>query len=228
MNADESLLLSCATFIGYWGIDYKLHDFGFRGCTSVEQSVIGGCAHLLSFSGSDTMSACYYAQMSLNHGKPVAQSIPATEHSVMTAWKNEKLAIENMIEKFGGANAVFAIVQDSYDYDNALRKVLPAVAAAHKEKGGTMVLRPDSGDPVECILSALDAGEKAGFEVVKNSKGYKVLKGLAAIQGDGIDYRVVRDILAATKAAGWSAANVAFGMGGTLKNIARAQLCWSD
>ena len=43
---------------------YKLHDFGLRGCTSVEQSVIGGCAHLLNFAGSDTMSACYYAQVS--------------------------------------------------------------------------------------------------------------------------------------------------------------------
>ncbi len=41
----------------------RLHDFGFRGCTSVEQSVIGGCAHLLSFTGSDTMSAAYYAQV---------------------------------------------------------------------------------------------------------------------------------------------------------------------
>ncbi len=36
-----------------------------RGCTSVEQSVLGGCAHLLSFVGSDTMSAAYYAQVGL-------------------------------------------------------------------------------------------------------------------------------------------------------------------
>lgn len=41
---------------------------------------------------------------------------------------------------------------DSYDYTNALTKVIPSVAAAHKAKGGLMVLRPDSGDPVECIL----------------------------------------------------------------------------
>jgi hypothetical protein len=41
----------------------RLHDFGFRGCTSVEQSIIGGCAHLLNFGGSDTMSAAYYAQV---------------------------------------------------------------------------------------------------------------------------------------------------------------------
>lgn len=58
----------------------RLHDFGFRGCTSVEQSVIGGVAHLLNFDGSDTMSACYYAQFVLNGGRPIAQSVPASEH----------------------------------------------------------------------------------------------------------------------------------------------------
>lgn len=64
----------------------RLHDFGFRGCTCVEQSVIGGVAHLLSFDGTDTLSAAYYAQFALNEGRPVGMSIPATEHSVMTSW----------------------------------------------------------------------------------------------------------------------------------------------
>lgn len=41
----------------------RLHDFGFRGCTCVEQSVLGGVAHLLNFDGSDTLSAAYYAQV---------------------------------------------------------------------------------------------------------------------------------------------------------------------
>jgi nicotinamide phosphoribosyltransferase len=41
----------------------RLHDFGFRGCTCVEQSIIGGCAHLLNFDGTDTMAAAYYAQV---------------------------------------------------------------------------------------------------------------------------------------------------------------------
>jgi nicotinamide phosphoribosyltransferase len=69
----------------------RLHDFGFRGCTSVEQSVLGGAAHLLNFTGTDTMPAAYYVQMHLNNGRPIGQSIPATEHSIMTAWKTEKV-----------------------------------------------------------------------------------------------------------------------------------------
>lgn len=40
----------------------RLHDFGFRGCCTVEQSVLGGVAHLLNFDGTDTLSAAYYAQ----------------------------------------------------------------------------------------------------------------------------------------------------------------------
>lgn len=79
----------------------RLHDFGFRGCTTVEQSVVGGCAHMLNFDGTDTMSAAYYAQFHLNDGQPVGMSIPATEHSVMTCWPDERAAIFNMIQHFG-------------------------------------------------------------------------------------------------------------------------------
>lgn len=61
-------------------VSTKLHDFGFRGCTCVEQSVVGGLAHLLNFEGTDTMSAAYYGQYALNGGKAVACSVPATEH----------------------------------------------------------------------------------------------------------------------------------------------------
>jgi nicotinamide phosphoribosyltransferase len=44
---------------------------------------------------------------------------------------------------------------DSYDYVNALEKVLPTIATTKVGKGGVMVLRPDSGDQVEVVLLAL-------------------------------------------------------------------------
>ena len=196
-----------------WQVVYKLHDFGFRGATCVEAALIGGVAHLLSFEGSDTMPACYYAQFELNDGKPVAMSIPATEHSVMTSWDTELEAVMNMVDKYG--HGVFATVADSYDYTAFLRDILPVVAPLVKEKGGTHVVRPDSGDPVSCVLEALEYCEKAYGSYV-NSKGYKVLYNSAVIQGDGINHFTVRDILKAVTDAGWSAVNVAFGMGGGL------------
>lgn len=194
-------------------VSSRLQDFGFRGCTSLEQSVLGGCAHLLNFVGSDTMSASYYAQFTLNGGRPVGQSIPATEHSVMTAWPTEKAAMENMMDKFG--RGLFAVVMDSYDYAAALSEVLPSVASKKVEKGGYMILRPDSGDPVEAVLMALAAGDKV-FGSTVNARGFKVIQGCGVIQGDGINIDTMRKISDAVEVAGFSAENVAFGMGGGL------------
>ncbi|HSH01669.1 MAG TPA: nicotinate phosphoribosyltransferase [Anaerolineae bacterium] len=196
----------------YWLLASRLHDFGYRGATSDEQAMLGGVAHLLNFDGTDTMNAAWYAHQ-LNDGEPFAQSIPATEHSVMTSWRTELDAVENMITQFG--DGLFATVADSYDYNAYLETVLPAVAAKVKEKGGTMVVRPDSGDPVTMVVKALDACARH-FGYTTNDKGYKVLLNSAVIQGDGIDYFIIQDILDATLEAGFSAQNVAFGMGGGL------------
>lgn len=204
-------------------IPSRLHDFGFRGTTSVEQSVLGGLAHLLNFEGSDTMSACFYGQFNLNNGKPIATSIPATEHSVMTSWETELDAVVNMVNQYG--HSVFATVADSYDYEKFLNTVLPLVAPVVKAKGGTHVIRPDSGDPIWSVLEGLRACEKH-YGCTKNSKGFKVLNNSAVIQGDGINYEIVRDILDATMAYEFSVQNVAFGMGGGLlqKNCNRDTL----
>jgi nicotinamide phosphoribosyltransferase len=198
-----------------WLLNYKLHDFGFRGCTTVEQSVAGGVAHLLNFKGTDTMSAAFYAQYYLNEGKPIGESIPATEHSVMLSFgrdktpfnggtKNEYEAIENMIEQFG--NGLFSCVMDTYDYYNTIFRLIPASYEKKKAKGGAMVLRPDSGEPkwvvmdaliaIECMLLSdptvgdkiyekLDAGQYLSFFIY----GYSV------IQGDGVNLVTIGEIL---------------------------------
>jgi len=196
-----------------WLINYKLHDFGFRGCATFEQSVIGGSAHLLNFKGSDTMSACYYAQFVLNKGKPIGESIPATEHSVMTAWKTEQDAIENMIKKFG--DGLFACVLDSYDYEHCLAKVLPAIKEKKEAKKGHFVMRPDSGDPKESVLMGLHYGEKC-WGTIENKKGFKIINNASVIQGDGVDYSTIKIILRAVMDEGYSAADVTFGMGAGL------------
>eukprot|EP00201_Polytomella_parva_P021489 CAMPEP_0175040196 /NCGR_PEP_ID=MMETSP0052_2-20121109/1109_1 /TAXON_ID=51329 ORGANISM="Polytomella parva, Strain SAG 63-3" /NCGR_SAMPLE_ID=MMETSP0052_2 /ASSEMBLY_ACC=CAM_ASM_000194 /LENGTH=347 /DNA_ID=CAMNT_0016302341 /DNA_START=778 /DNA_END=1821 /DNA_ORIENTATION=+ len=159
------------------------------------------------------MSAAYYAQYALNNGKPVGQSIPASEHSVMTSWPTELLALENLIENFG--SGIFACVMDSYDYGKALAQLLPAIASKQIGKGGCIVLRPDSGDPIEAVLQALHAADKV-FGSTINSKGYKELRGCGVIQGDGMDLYSIERVCKALEAKGFSAANVSFGMGGGL------------
>jgi nicotinamide phosphoribosyltransferase len=193
----------------------RLHDFGFRGCTCVEQSVIGGSAHLLNFDGSDTMSACFHVQYHLNGGRAIGSAIPATEHSVMTSFEDEMAAITNLIHEY--PDQPIACVMDSYNYDHALEVILPKVK--DKIGNGTFVIRPDSGDSVIQVLKALRAAVAAGFgreEVEVDGKKYIVLKNVAVIQGDGINYGTVKEILDAVHEAGFSAQNVAFGMGGGL------------
>lgn len=202
-----------------WKLGSRLHDFGYRGCTSEEQAMIGGLAHLLSFDGTDTMCAAW-ASRQLNPGVDnFDSSIPATEHSVMTAWTSELDAVMNMVDLYG--HGVFATVADSYDYEYFLNEIVPVVAPIVKEKGGFHVVRPDSGDPVTCVIDGLLALDKAYGSVV-NSKGYKVINNAGIIQGDGIDLAILEDILDAVLRAGYSAENVAFGMGaGLLQKLNR-------
>ena len=54
------------------------------------------------------------------------------------------------------------------------------------------------------------------FGYTMNTKGYKVLNNVRIIQGDGINEQSIAEILARLKEFGWSADNVAFGMGGAL------------
>jgi nicotinamide phosphoribosyltransferase len=175
------------------------------------------------------MSAAYYAQFHLNEGRPVATSIPATEHSVMTSYATEQEAVERMMQMFGQNELVnklgiFATVGDSYNYTNFLDKIVPAVAQKFAGKFGLWVLRPDSGDPVECVLQGLHAAEKA-FGTVLNKKGYKVINNAAVIQGDGITITEIGKILDAAEKAGFSAENIAFGMGaGLLQKLNRDTL----
>ncbi|KAJ3383317.1 hypothetical protein HDU84_003724 [Entophlyctis sp. JEL0112] len=194
-------------------LNSRLHDFGFRGCTSVEQSVIGGCAHLLNFEGTDTVSAAYFAQYELNDGNPVGYSIPATEHSVMTSFATEQEAMMKLLDEYG--SGFVACVMDSYDYVHALEKVLPTVKKMKLDKGGFLVLRPDSGDPVEVVVKGLVEAERV-FGSTKNKKEFKVINNASVIQGDGISIETIGKILVAVKENGFAASNVAFGMGGGL------------
>ena len=81
-----------------------------------------------------------------------------------------------------------------------------------KNRNGTLVVRPDSGDPV-IVPQLLDILGKAFEEGVTTTKtGHKLLPPcIRMIQGDGISYESLGAILDAMAAAGWAADNLAFG-----------------
>lgn len=197
-------------------IDFKLHDFGYRGSTTVESAGIGGVAHLVNFKGTDTLEALLVAKR--YYGEAIAGfSIPAAEHSTITSWGKDREAdaYQNMLEQY--PTGLVAVVSDSYDIFEACEKLW---GSALREKvlarDGVLVVRPDSGDPVDILPRMLSIlGERFGYTM--NAKGFKVLNPkVRLIQGDGIDYQSVGVILEALEQAGWSADNIAFGSGGGL------------
>lgn len=196
---------------------FKLHDFGSRGVSSQESAAIGGAAHLVNFKGSDTVAGVVAANQ--YYRDPMAAfSIPAMEHSTVTAFgpQGEEAAFSQMLDEFGKPGALVACVSDSYDLTHAVREIWgKKLVEKVKACGATVVIRPDSGNPHEVVLECLKILEVA-YGVTLNSKGYKVLNHVRVIQGDGIDRDMIREILETITVHGFSATNVAFGMGGGL------------
>ena len=201
-------------------IDFKLHDFGARGVSSMESAGIGGAAHLVNFMGSDTISGILFAREYYDAGVS-GFSIPAAEHSTITSWgrDNEVKAYENMLKQFARPGSILAVVSDSYDVFNAAEKLWGEELRQQViDSGATLVIRPDSGDPITINKQLVQILDQK-FGSVKNAKGFKVLNNVRLIQGDGVNELTIRGILGAFMALGYSADNIAFGMGGALLQI---------
>nr|WP_202974134.1 nicotinate phosphoribosyltransferase [Fimbriiglobus ruber] len=197
-------------------IAFKLHDFGFRGCTCPEQAALGGAAHLVNFLGTDNVAGLVMA--SRFYDEPMAGfSIPASEHSTITSWgeAHEVDAMRNMLHQY--PTGLVACVSDSFDIFRACSDYWGGVLKSEVlARDGTLVVRPDSGPPPEIVPKVLELlGEK--FGTTTNAKGYRVLHPkVRVIQGDGIDFAMLPKILDTMTAQKWSADNIAFGSGGGL------------
>ncbi|MDO5832117.1 MAG: nicotinate phosphoribosyltransferase [Methanobrevibacter sp.] len=204
-------------------LDFMLHDFGYRGATSTESSMLAGSAHLLSFSGTDTIPALTIPGNYYNDSNVYGFSVQATEHSVMTSLgpEGELNQILNVINQ--AKDGILSIVIDSYDYRNFLKQAAmsgselnDAIMNFLDVEGNKVVFRPDSGEPVSTTIDCLNILE-GGFGSYLTDKGYKVFdSNIGLLWGDGLDYHKIRDILFAMKSNGWAAQNIIFGMGGGL------------
>jgi len=199
-------------------LPFRLHDFGARGASSAESAALGGMAHLVNFRGTDTMEGLFAAREF--YGAEIGKagfSIPASEHSTMTSWgqHRERDAYANMIQRFG--DGTFSIVADSYDLHAAVADIFCGSLKGEIEAmDGTLVIRPDSGDPVETPLAVIQKlWEVFGGSI--NSKGYKVLNPkVRVIQGDGMGLASMQQLVLELLDAGFAADNLVVGMGGGL------------
>ena len=212
-------------------LPFKLHDFGARGVSSAESAALGGLAHLVNFLGTDTIGALQLGR-SAYHEPMAGFSIPASEHSTITAWgrEGERDAYANMVEQFAGEGAIYAVVSDSYDIYKATTEIWGRdLKTKVLDAGGQLVVRPDSGDPRVVPVEIVELlGEAFGYE--ENALGFKVLNpAVRVIQGDGVNPDSIRDILESLYQKGWSAENIAFGMGGALlqRDVHRDTMKWA-
>ena len=204
-------------------LDFMLHDFGYRGATSTESAMLCGSAHLLNFSGTDTLVSLTVPENYYNDSNLYGFSVQATEHSVMTSLgqQGEISQILNVIDN--AKDGILSIVIDSYNYRNFLTEsgrqdseLNKAILKFLNTKGNKVVFRPDSGEPVSTTIDCLNLLSE-GFGSHLNDKGYKVFDlNIGLLWGDGLNYQKIRDILFAMKSAGWAAQNIIFGMGGGL------------
>jgi len=199
-------------------LPFKLHDFGARGVSSGESAALGGMAHLANFMGTDTMEALVAARRYYD-ADMAGFSIPAAEHSTMTSWgrDRETQAYAHMLDTFAGEDRLVAVVSDSYDLDAALNGIWGGTLRdAVLQRAGTLVVRPDSGDPVETPLRTIETLWDI-FGGHTNAKGFRVLDPhVRVIQGDGMTLATITRLIDRLIATGFAIDNIAFGMGGGL------------
>ncbi|XP_063070987.1 nicotinamide phosphoribosyltransferase 2 isoform X1 [Engraulis encrasicolus] len=200
------------------GLDFKLHDFGYRGVSSQESAALGGAAHLVNFCSTDTVAGLLMAQR--YYWCPMAGfSIPAAEHSTIISWgrSREKDAYESLLDQF--PSGPLAVVSDSYDIFKACKHIWGdklKERVMERSEDSALVIRPDSGDPADTLLEVIRILEES-FGCSRNANGYKVLPSyLRIIQGDGIDLKSIESILERLGDEGWSVENVFFGCGSAL------------
>jgi nicotinamide phosphoribosyltransferase len=211
-------------------VPWQGHDFSFRGMGGLEAALLSGAAHLLSFTGTDTIPAIdfleqYYAA---NCEKElIGGSVPATEHSVMCmGMKDGELRTFERLITQTYPTGIVSIVSDTWDFWRVITEYLPALKAQILARQGKVVIRPDSGDPVDIICGDPDAARgspeyKGAIECLweifggsTSSTGYKLLDPhIGLIYGDSITVDRCRAICERLSEKGFASTNVVLGIG---------------
>jgi len=216
-------------------VPFQGHDFSMRGMPCLEAACTSGAGHLLSFVGTDTIPAILYLENYYNadiEKELVGTSIPATEHSVMCCnGRDEYSSIKRLITEVY-PNGFVSIVSDTWNLWDILTKTLPKLKDEIMNRDGRVVIRPDSGNPVDIICGTrreIETRELSNINEIRkgvieslwdvfggtiNSKGYKVLDShIGAIYGDAITMERAEEICSRLEEKGFASSNIVFGIG---------------
>lgn len=211
-------------------VPWQGHDFSFRGLPGIEAAQLSGAGHLLSFYGSDTIPALdlieeYYG-LGLNDSSILGGSVPATEHSVMCAGgeTDELGTISRLLDLY--PEGIVSVVSDTWDLWNVITNILPQLKDRILARPGKLVIRPDSGDPVDILCGdpKAPAGSPASKGVVEllwdifggteSEAGYRLLDShVGAIYGDSITYERATAICQRLAGKKFASTNVVLGIG---------------
>jgi nicotinamide phosphoribosyltransferase len=216
-------------------VDWQGHDFSYRGMSSSETAAMSGAGHLLSFYGTDSLVSLewiddYYG------GPYTAGSVPATEHSVMCTGI-ATVGERELFRRLLNANPVgiISVVSDTFDLWKVVTDYLPSLKDEVMARDGKIVVRPDSGNPVDILTGTLTEFEAAqlrgkteltnpekgvvellwdAFGGTINEKGFKQLDShVGVIYGDSITAERARAIIDRLAEKGFASTNVVFGIG---------------
>lgn len=209
----ENMLRTCDNLNG---LPFMVHDFSSRSASGYEDSYMGSLAHLVNFMGTDTTSALFAAKKFYAERSAKGYSVYATEHSVVTSYgrENEVDAYRNIYNRTVGN--ICSVVSDSYDIENAISNIWGGQLLDMVEKGSkTLVIRVDSGDTVDMVRTALTLMQEK-FSYYINSKGYKVFNKVKVLQGDGVNFTTMKQILTVLEELKFSTDVIVFGIGSEL------------
>jgi nicotinamide phosphoribosyltransferase len=212
-------------------VQWQGHDFSFRGMDGPESAARSGAAHLLSFTGTDTIPAIDYLEEYYGADSDkelIGGSVPATEHSVMCMGgkETEVQTFLRLLNDVYPLASVLSVVSDTWDYWDTITVKAKELKPVIMNRPGKLVFRPDSGDPVKIICGDPDAPVgspqfKGSIEVLweqfggtKTKTGYKRLDPhVGLIYGDSITLDRAEQIIAGLKAKGFASTNVVLGIG---------------
>lgn len=133
-----------------WFVDFQGHDFSFRGMQSPEAAISSGLGFAAIFKGSDTIPVLKAADYYYNADESI-YSVNATEHSVMCAGSKDSEidTFRRLLNKF--PKGILSVVSDTWDLWKVCTEYLPILKDEILARDGKLVIRPDSGDPVDII-----------------------------------------------------------------------------
>ena len=144
-----------------------------RGLSSLESGILSAMGHLVSFTGTDTIPAIYAVRDFYGSEGLIGASVPATEHSVMCMGEKESEidTFSRLLDLY--PTGILSVVSDTWDLWKVLTDYVPKLKDKILARDGKLVIRPDSGDPVD-IICGLPKYEKtliAGGACFQDTKG---------------------------------------------------------